>query len=136
MEFLATITALLSTVDLFFTVKERFTNKPNKDTTVVWLSETADLIESVAEDLKNRIYPHSKCAQLQFYLHNFYDIIKNDLKEDQAGKVLIDIEEAYKVERLLAELNNISDDEKDKNLIKLHEIAGKFRGLSEFLKFS
>ena len=108
MEILTTITALLSVADLFLSLKDRICKKSNKDQLTVWLAETAD----------------------------FYDIIKDDLQEDQAKKVLMDIEDAYKVERLLGELNNLDDVERGKNLNKMFEIAGRFRGLSEYLKFS
>ena len=136
MEILTTITALLSVAELFLSLKDRICKKSNKDQLSVWLAETADLIESVAHDLADRLYPHDKCTQMQFYLHNFYDIIKDDLQEDQAKKVLMDIEDAYKVERLLGELNNLDDVERGKNLNKMFEIAGRFRGLSEYLKFT
>lgn len=136
MELLTAISALLAIVDSFFSVKDKFSAKPNKDNLAVWFKETADLVESVTVDLENKIYPHSKCAQMNFYLQNFYDIIKNELDKDRAEQVILDINEAYRVERLFGELNNISDLEKDKNLNALREIAGKFRALSDYIKLT
>lgn len=134
MELLTTITSLLSAGDMFMSLRDRYRSRTNKDTLALWLIELADLIESVAEDLNQGRYPHSKCAQMQFYLAAFYDMIKNELSTEYKQKLFDLVDESYKVERLLGQLNNLTEQEKQINLNKMREAAGIFRGMSDYLK--
>lgn len=136
MEVLSTISALLGVSDIFMSLRDRFKNRDNKDDIIIWFKELADLLEQVAHDLQQKIYPHSKCSQLQFYLNVFYDMIKIDLSQEHKDNLFQLINEAYQVERLLGQLNTLTDVEKQQNLNKMLEAAGVFRAISDFIKLS
>lgn len=132
MEILTTIGSLLSVGESLFSLKDRFTS--NKENIISWLKELADLVESVAHDLEAGIYPHSKCAQMEFYLLSLYDILKKHLEPQHSKKLFDLIQQAYQVEKLLGELNTLTSKEKEYNISVMLGAAGTFRGLADYLK--
>lgn len=134
MEILSTITSLLSVGEMLISFKGYFNGKENRKYIIIWLEELANLVESVADDLQHGKYPHAKCAQMQFYLSSFNDLLKHDLSINQSKKLFELIEQAYQVERLLGELNNLTPKEKEYNISVMLGAAGTFRGLADFLK--
>lgn len=136
MEILSTISSLLGITEIFMSLRDKFKNSNNKDDVIIWLKELADLIEQIAKDLEQNIYPHGKCSQLQFYLKMFFDMVKLDLPKNQKDDLYNLISDAYQVEKLCGQLNNLSDTEKQKNLIKMLESAGVLRAMSDLIKLS
>lgn len=134
MELLTTITSLLGVGDMLMSLRDKFRNRPNKDSIVFWLKEVADLIENVADDLDQGRYPHSKCAQMQFYLTAFYDMIKNEIPLNHKERLFELIDEAYKVEKLLGELRQLNVEDKEYNLNSMRSSAGTFRAMSDYIK--
>lgn len=134
MEILAVIASLISTADILLSIKDKLASKENKQHLALWLSELATLVESVAEDLKNGIYPHSKCSQMQFYLTSFHEIVRHDLSKERQDQLYNLMNEAYQVERLLGQLNQLVPEQKEYNLAVMLGAAGHFRGLADYVK--
>ena len=136
MEILSTISSLLSIGELYVSLREALSIKPNRDTISAWFKELSELLIQINESLANGRYPHDKCAQVQFYLTAFHGMLKRDknLDEKMSEMALNLIDDACRVEKLLGQLNHLNKEDKEYNHAKLLEAAGTFAGISDYIK--
>lgn len=131
MEILTTITALLSIVDTILNIKTRLKSDDKKSDLASWLLDISVLLQGIARDFKNDIYPHQKCGQLHYFLMNMNNTIYDELSEEEALYLKNLIEEAYQIEKLFGEIQHCTPEQKALNLHKLEESSGVFLAASK-----
>lgn len=131
MEIIATIASLLKITEIVLSIRDKL--KKN-DEVSYYLHNIGILIESVAVDLTNNNYPHSKCSQMNYYLDNLKFAVKKHLTEEQYLTLQMQLNEAYNVERMFGEYGTMNEELKQKNLNLLQSISGTFIATSETVK--
>lgn len=134
MDIISTVAAIVGIAQNLFEIKDKIKSKEQKKEISEWIHDTGNLLAGVVEDIRNGIYPYSKCSQLNHILNNLSDCIADLLKKDQYDQIKSMIAEAYKVEQMFVELNNMNHEEKEKNLNKVEESVGIFYSLANFIK--
>ena len=134
MELLSVVASLNSIAERVLAVKDQVKDSDKREDTAEWLRGTANLLESVAQDLKNGIYPHSKCVQLNYFSTKLGNILVKNMEEDAARSLRELVRESYHVEKLFGQLQDSLPEVKMLNLVKLDEVAVSFRDTAEYLK--
>lgn len=134
MEILTGVLCLLNIVDMLFKVKERFHSKEELDKVSNFLHNIGMLLQEVASDLEQNRYPHEKCAVMHEYMISLKDVLHKKLDPVEVTRLQELIEESYRVEKLLGELNQLGADNRTVNLSIIRTAAGSFLGLSELVK--
>lgn len=131
MEIIATIASLFKITEILLSIRDKMDKSQEVS---YYLHNIGILIESVAVDLVNNTYPHSKCSQMNYYLDSMKFAIKKYLTEKQYELLLEQLKEAYNVERMFGEYSSMDEVSKQKNLNKLQSISGIFIAISETVK--
>lgn len=134
MELLSGILCFLTIVNTVYTIKDKIVNKDEQKDVAQFLHNVGFLLKEVSSDLENNIYPHDKCAIMFEYLQNIKQALKNKLTIEQLEKLQYNLEESYRVEKLFAELQMLSAQEKLHNINILKSAAGSFIGIAELLR--
>lgn len=127
MEILTAILCFLQVANISFTMLDRF--KPtDKDREVLSeiLLQIGILLNSVVEDLENKMYPHGKCSEMEKYAQKLKFILQGKMSGEEISELSKMLNESLQVERLLGELNNLSEENKKKNIEMLQTAAGCF----------
>lgn len=131
---LSGVLCFLNIVDVTFKVKDKFKGKEEKEGASYFLNKIGDLLNFVAIDLENNIYPHDKCSEMWSYLKGFESVLVNKISAEQLTDLQNQIAEAYRVEKLLGDLNQLSQSDRQKNINLLKSSAGSFYAASTLVK--
>lgn len=134
MELLAGISCLLQIVNLVFDVKTKFRKDERSDEISVLLKNIGDTINTVAIELEKNLYPHQKCAEMEYYMRNLESAIKDKITDKEFTELQSKINQAVQVERLLGEMQGLSTEQRRYNLSKLYSISGTFIAAGELIK--
>lgn len=133
-EVLAIINNLLKIGDSIAGFIDRFKKSPNKEHIAAWLHHVGVLVESVAYDLQSGNYPHSKCAEMEYYTSHVDAVLRDSISMEEADNLKQLLIQSCNIERLFGEFQQLDHDAKNKNLAMLLAAAGKFSAASTILK--
>lgn len=133
-EILTGVLCFLNIVDVAFKVKDKFKGQQEKEGASYFLNRIGDLLNAVANDLEKNIYPYDKCSEMQGYLTGFQSVLKNKIPDEQLVYLETQIAQAYQVERLLGELNQMTPALRQVNINTLKNTAGSFYAASTLVK--
>lgn len=133
-EILTGVLCFLNIVDTVFKVKDKLHNKAEKEGASHFLAKIGDLLNSVADDLQNGVYPHDKCSEMWSYLKGFQSIMESKIGVAECTILQDEIGNAYQVEKLLGELNGLSPGDRQKNIAAIKSAAGSFHAASLIIK--
>ena len=131
MEILSGILCFLNIVTAIVDFRDRLSSKEDKEALSVFLRDVGTLLLSVSDDLQARRYPHDKCAVMFEYLTNMKNVLNGKLPDDELEKLQTWIEESYRVEQLLGQLNQLPPEERQHNVNMLRTISGRFVAFSK-----
>ena len=131
MEILSGILCFLNIVTAVDDFRRRLSSKEDKQALSDFLNDIGTLLLSVSGDLQDGRYPHDKCSTMFEYLTNMKSVLKGKLPEDELEKFQTWIEESYRVEQLLGQLNQLSPEERQYNIDTLRSISGRFVAFSK-----
>ena len=131
MEILSGILCFLNIVTTVDDFRRRLSSKEDKQALSNFLNDIGTLLLSVSGDLQDGRYPHDKCSTMFEYLTNIQSVLKGKLPEDELEKLQTWIEESYRVEQLLGQLNQLSPEERQYNIDTLRSISGRFVAFSK-----
>ena len=131
MEILSGILCFLNIVTAVDDFRRRLSSKEDKQAISNFLNDIGTLLLSVSGDLQDGRYPHDKCSMMFEYLTNMKSVLKGKLPEDELEKFQTWIEESYRVEQLLGQLNQLSPEERQYNIDTLRSISGRFVAFSK-----
>lgn len=135
MEILTAIACLLQIANMIFNLRDRLElTKEQKQALSELLNNIGSLINHVSLDLEKNIYPRDKCLQMEIYANELKNILNKKMKDDDIDKLSKLLDESIKVERLLGELNNLSFENRDKNLELLRMASSSFVTSGEIIK--
>jgi len=66
------------------------------------LFKIGDLLESVAHDLEDGVFPHGKCAQMELLSKNLAEALEDDLDEHYLEILKNNLNSAVEIEKLYA----------------------------------
>lgn len=133
-EVLAGVLCFLNIVDTVFKIKDKINTKDDKEGASHFLNKIGDLLDSVADDLEVSIYPHNKCSEMWSYLKGFESIMESKISVTERVILQNEISQAYQVEKLLGELNQLSPELRQKNIATIKSAAGSFRAASTIIR--
>lgn len=134
MEMLAGVLCFLNIVEVGFKIKERLRGSQEKEGASYFLNKIGELLNSVAIDLERNVYPHDKCTEMWSYLKGFESVLADKLPPEQLKELQGQINEAHRVEKLLGELQNVSNEGRQQNINLLKSTAGSFFAASTLVK--
>ena len=91
------------------------------------LKSISDLLDSVAIDLNNDIYPHGKCEAMRVLVQGIMEKLMHTLEPVKAKELYETLMSVTELERLYAERNT-------ETIRQLQITAGKFYGASLLIK--
>lgn len=127
MEILTAVLCFLQIANISFTMLERF--KPNdKDKEILSsvLLHIGRLLDSVSDDLNKGIYPHGKCKEMEHYAQKLKELLQGKMTTTEIQELSQLLNDSMQVEKLLAELNNLSVPDKKENINLLKSASGSF----------
>ena len=131
MEILSGILCFLNIVTAIVDFRDRLSSKQDKQTLSDFLCDIGTLLLTVSDDLQAGRYPYDKCSTMYEYLTNMKSVLKGKLPDDELEKLQTWIEESYRVEQLLGQLNQLSSEERQYNIDTLRSISGRFVAFSK-----
>jgi len=135
MEILSAILCFLQIANISLSLKDKFkTSDTDKEILSNSLLNMGNLLNSVADDLEQGIYPHGKCAEMEIYAHQLKSVLKDKMTVEEVDKLSGYMNESLQVERLLGQLNQLSKEQKQENLKLLRMAAGSFVAYSTVVK--
>lgn len=134
LEILTGTLCFLNIIDAVFKIKDKISTKDDKEGASYFLNKIGNLLNSVADDLEKGIYPHDKCSEMWSYLKGFESIMESKISVSERVSLQNEIAKAYQVEKLLGELQQLSDSDRQKNINLLKSCAGSFYAASTLVK--
>ena len=67
------------------------------------------------------------------YMNGMKNVLKDKMEEKQLQQLQESIENSYRVEQLLGQLNQLTSEQKSYNIDKIRAIAGRFIGVSRIV---
>jgi hypothetical protein len=134
MEILTGVLCFLQIVDLLFKVKDKVTVKEDKESLHQYLKSVGLLLREVAEDFERNMYPHDKCMQMFTHMNYIKTELSGKISEEQLSNLSNLIEQSYRVEQLFGELQNLSEDQKNKNIVLIKTASGAFIATADLIK--
>lgn len=137
MEILTAILCFLQVANMSFTVLDRFkTTDKEREVLSNVLLQIGILLNTVADDLEKAVYPHGKCREMEHYAQQLKLVLQGKMSGEEIAELSKMLNESLQVERLLAELNNLSEENKKGNLEMLRTAAGSFMAWSNLSKIN
>lgn len=135
MELLAGVAAFLGVVNSVFSLvtQGKIILADDKAKVAALLNDIGQLIKEVAEDLDQNRYPHEKCSIMFEYMNGMKAKLQDKMDDGKLQQLQENIEQCYRVEQLLGQLNQLTSDQKQYNIDMMRSIAGRFIGLSKLL---
>lgn len=115
-------------------IKERLTVESDNEVIGQFLLDVGTVLQEIATNLEQGLYPHDKCAIMAEYFNNLKSVLNGKVKDILLDKLQNLIEESYRVEKLLGELNQLDDSAKKYNINMLRTASGNFIGLGKLYK--
>lgn len=134
MELLSGILSLLQIANLIFDVKSKFRKNDRTEEISALLKNIGDTINTVAMNLEKNLYPHQKCAEMEFYMRHLESAIKDKITDSEFNELQQNINQAVQVERLFGEMQSLSAEQRRYNLSKLYALSGTFIAAAELIK--
>lgn len=131
MEILITALSILGIAEKILSLKEKFT-KTNE--VHYFLSSTADCLKTVAEGLRDGVYPNEKCAQLNYSYGKILELLKDRVDSKDFAELESQMKTAINVERLFGEIQDLSAELKEANIKKVEAAAGTFYSVASYVK--
>lgn len=107
--------------------KERISEIEDRKRVAELLKSISDLLDSVATDLNNDIYPHGKCEAMRVLVQGLMEKLTHTLEPEKTKELYNTLMSVTELERMYAERNNDT-------IIQLQKTAGKFYGASLLIK--
>ena len=128
------IDTILSVAGRLFALKGALSRarRDRRDRIAEYFEQVSRCLTEVSGTLKKGEVPHGKCAEMQVYATQLADTISDQVNKDEAKRLGEQLESAHEVERLLYLLDSSPD--RDSELAKLDEAAGKFQGLATSIR--
>lgn len=134
LEVLTGVLCFLNIVDTVFKVRDKIVSKEDKESTSSLLEAISHLLIEVADSLDKNIYPHDKCSEMHYYLNNLQQVLSNKIDNSKILELEKQIQDAYSVEQLLGQLNQLNVVERNNNINLLKSISGSFKAASTLIK--
>lgn len=136
MDILSGIMCFLNIVNTVFTIKDKISHGKNKENVGQFLIDIGNLLNEVSIEIEQNRYPHDKCSIMFEYMNGLKNALADKMEEEQIITLQSLIEESYRVEQLLGQLNQLTSEEKSYNINMLKSIAGRFIGLGKLVSVS
>lgn len=133
MEILSGIKIFLDIADTVYSFVKK-SSDTDKEAALQVLTDIGNLLQEVAIELDQSRYPHEKCAMMFEYMHGLKKVLKGQMSEDEVNRLQNMIEESYRVEQLLGQLNQLPEMERSFNINMIRAAAGSFWGVSKLIK--
>lgn len=133
LEVLTGVLCFLNIVDTVFKVRDKIVSLEDKKSASFFLQKIGTTLNEVAASLENNVYPHDKCSEIYSYLINFKTILNDKISTDKIQELDNYISNAYRVEQLLGQLNQLRVDERIENINILKSTAGSFIAASTII---
>lgn len=134
---LPTVSSIAQIVDTLFSIKEKLKSekKEQRQNVSALLQELSVLIEDISRDLEAGIYPAGKCAKMEYYSLELYNVLIRKITQEKAQTVFEWLKQAVNVEQLLSQLSTIPAEDKDKNIQALLILSGKISAFADLIKY-
>lgn len=127
MDFLGAIIGLAKLAESFYSLWAK-TQGQDRQSLCLWLGACGRVMEEISQQLHAGIYPHAKCAYLQYLLENSLECAEKYLTAFERQQFLQMIDNACRVEGLFGQLQELSDADRKRNLAEFDRICGTFQG--------
>jgi len=131
MEILTGIMCLLQISDMIFKLKDKISDREEKQRVGALLKDIGELVDSVATDLEQNVYSHNKCAQMEHHMQNLHSCLKGKMPQKQVDKLVQLMQQSVQVEQLFGQIQQLNEKSKLENINRLRHGAGNFTAMSQ-----
>ena len=126
MEILTGVLAFLHIVELLFKLPKQLVKPEERAAAGDLLISIGQLLNTIADDLAAHNYPHARCAEMFQYLTKLDHVLSPYMSEEEVARLADRISEAFRVEQLYAQLEQLSPMVHAQNIAMLRTAAGTF----------
>ena len=116
-----------------FNVTKSLTGNDRRKSVGNWMKDLGLLVEEVAIKLELGEFPHTACAKMSYMVDHFEDMMLGHLEEKELADLYKMLQDARNIERLYAEISQLSPEEKSEKIVALKEISGTLQAAGDML---